>query len=67
MIGFGLGVGACALLITVARLRMPDYAAVVTFGNIGLSFAMVLVIAAVSSFIAARRVLKIDPFDIFRG
>ena len=67
LVGFGLGVGLCALLITVARLRMPDYAAVITFPNIALAFVMTVVIAGVSSFIAARRVLSIDPFEIFRG
>jgi putative ABC transport system permease protein len=67
LIGYGLGVGLCALMIFAARLRMPDYAAVVTFANIAIAFVMVLIIAAVSSYTAARRVLKIDPFDIFRG
>ena len=67
LIGYGLGVGLCVTLITLARLRMPDYAAVITFGDIGLAFVVVLIITAVSSTIAARRVLKIDPFDIFRG
>jgi len=28
---------------------------------------MVVVIAAVSSYFAIRRVLKIEPFEIFRG
>jgi putative ABC transport system permease protein len=67
LVGYGLGVGLCALVITGARLRLPDYAAVITFPNLLLSFAMTVVIAAVSSFIAGRRVLSIDPFDIFRG
>lgn len=67
LIGYGLGVGLCIGVISLARLRMPDYAAVITFGDIGLAFGLVLVITAVSSAIAARRVLRIDPFDIFRG
>ena len=45
----------------------PTYAAVITFGNLLLAFAMMLVIAAASSFIAARKVPGIDPFEIFRG
>jgi putative ABC transport system permease protein len=65
--GFGLGIGLCLLLIVLAKLRLPSYAAMVTFSNLAISFGMVLVIAAVSSYFAVRRVLKIEPFDIFRG
>jgi putative ABC transport system permease protein len=65
--GYGLGLGLCAVLIAAARLRVPDYASVITFGNLGLAFGMVLAIAAISSYIAVRRVLRIEPFDIFRG
>jgi putative ABC transport system permease protein len=65
--GYGLGIGACSLFIAIARLRMPDYAAMVTIGNLGLAFGMVLIIASISSYIGIRRVLRIDPFEIFRG
>jgi len=65
--GYGLGVGLCTLLISVAKLRLPDYAALITFSNLGLAFVLVLVIAAISSYIGIRRVLRIEPFDIFRG
>jgi len=65
--GYGLGIGLCALLITLARLRLPDYAAIITYWNLGLAFAMVVIIAAVSSYFAVRKVLRIEPFDIFRG
>ncbi len=65
--GYGLGIGLCTLLIAIARLRLPDYAAIITFVNLGLAFGMVLLIAAISSYIGIRRVLKIEPFDIFRG
>jgi putative ABC transport system permease protein len=67
LVGYGLGVGLCALVIEGARHAQPNYAAVITFGNLILAFAMMLVIAAASSFIAARKVLSIDPFEIFRG
>ncbi|HUM17137.1 MAG TPA: ABC transporter permease [Candidatus Nitrosotalea sp.] len=67
LIGYGLGIGLCALLITLAKFRLPDYASLITFANLGLAFVMVLVIAAVSGYVAVRKVLKIDPFDIFRG
>ena len=33
----------------------------------GLAFVMVVVIAALSSYIGVRKVLRIEPFDIFRG
>jgi putative ABC transport system permease protein len=67
MIGYGLGIGLATLLIALARLRMPDYAAMITYSNLGLAFAMVLIIAAISSYIGVRKVIKIEPFDIFRG
>ncbi len=65
--GFGLGVGLCALIIAIAKLRLPDYAAAITYLNLGLAFMMVIVIAGISSYIGVRKVLTIEPFDIFRG
>lgn len=65
--GYGLGVGLASLIIAVARLRLPSYAARITYGNLGLAFVMVLIIAGISSYIGVRKVLKIEPFDIFRG
>ena len=65
--GYGLGVGLCTLLIGVAKLRLPDYASLITFYNLGIAFGMVILIAAISSYIGIRKVLKIEPFDIFRG
>ncbi|HLY56963.1 MAG TPA: ABC transporter permease [Stellaceae bacterium] len=65
--GYGLGVGLCALMIWAARLYLPDYAAVITYSNLGLAFIMVVIIAGLSSYIGVRKVLTIEPFDIFRG
>jgi putative ABC transport system permease protein len=65
--GLGLGIGLAALVIFGAQLRLPSYAAMTTYGNIGLALIMVLIIAAVSSYIGIRKVLRIEPFDIFRG
>ena len=65
--GYGIGVGLSALVIALVRRRIPDYAAVVTFGNLLLAFGMVLLIAAISSLVGIRRVLRIVPFEIFRG
>jgi putative ABC transport system permease protein len=65
--GYGLGVGLSALMIWLARLRLASYAAMMTYGDLAFGFAMVLLIAGVSSYVAVQRVLKIEPFDIFRG
>lgn len=65
--GYGLGIGLCAVIIFLTKLRVPDYSALVTFENIGLAFVMVVVIAGISSYVGVRKVLKIEPFDIFRG
>jgi len=65
--GYGLGVGLCSLIIGIAKLRLPDYAARITYGNLGLALAMVLIIAGTSGLIGIRKVLKIEPFDIFRA
>jgi putative ABC transport system permease protein len=65
--GYGLGIGLCAGLIALARLKVPDYASIITFYNLLLALGMVLLIAAASSYVAVRKVLKIEPFDIFRS
>ena len=66
-IGYGLGVGLCTLLMWLARLRLPSYAAMETYANLLIAFVMVLIITVISSYAGVRRVLKIEPFDIFRG
>jgi putative ABC transport system permease protein len=65
--GYGLGIGLASLIIAMAKLRLPSYAAKITYGNLGFAFVMVLIIAGISSYIGIRKVLKIEPFDIFRG
>lgn len=65
--GYGLGVGLCVLAIAIARARIPDYAALITPWNLALALVMVTIIAGVSSVIGVRKVLRIEPFDIFRG
>jgi len=67
ILGYGLGVGMASTFMILARLRLPDYAAQVTFNNLILAFVMVLIIAGFSSYIGVRKVLQIQPFDIFRG
>ena len=65
--GYGLGIGLVTLMISIARYRLPGYAAMITFWNLELAFGMVVLIAGISSYIGIRKVLKIEPFDIFRG
>lgn len=65
--GYGLGVGLCTLLVYLAKLRLASYAAMITYPSLVVSLVMVVVIAAVSSYVGVRRVLQIEPFDIFRG
>jgi putative ABC transport system permease protein len=65
--GYGLGIGLCTLAMTLAKMRLPDYAAMLTYQNLLLALGMVVIIAGFSSYIGVRRVLRIEPFDIFRG
>lgn len=65
--GYGLGIGLCSATIALAKMRLPDYAAMIMYWNLELALVMVVVIAAVSGYFGVRKVLKIEPFDIFRG
>jgi putative ABC transport system permease protein len=65
--GYGLGVGLCSLLIAIVKIKIPDYSALINYTNLGAAFIMVLIIAAISSYVGIRKVIKIEPFDIFRG
>lgn len=67
LMGYGMGIGLASLIITIAKLRLPSYAAKITYTNLGFAFIMVLIIAGISSYIGIRKVIKIEPFDIFRG
>ncbi len=67
MTGYGLGVGLCTLLVSLAKLRLPSYAAMETYTNLLFAFVMVIIIAVMSSYLGIRKVLRIEPFDIFRG
>jgi len=67
MTGYGLGIGLASLIVVLAKLRLPSYAAKIGYTNIAFAFVMVLVIAGISSYVGIRKVVKIEPFDIFRG
>ena len=65
--GYGLGIGLVTLMITLAKWNMPNYASTITFMNLESAFGMVILIAGISSYFGIRKVLMIEPFDIFRG
>ena len=67
LVGYGLGIALVTLMISIARARLPNYAAIITLWNMGLALAMVILIAGISSYAAVRKVLRIEPFDVFRG
>ncbi len=54
--GYGLGIGLCTSLITIAKMRLPDYFATITYFNLTLALVMVLIIDAVSSYFGLGRV-----------
>ncbi|MGB9744981.1 MAG: ABC transporter permease [Desulfurella sp.] len=66
-IGYGFGIMFSSLMIAFSKARIPNYAAIVTYQNMLIAFLMVVVIAGFSSYIGIRKVLKIEPFDVFRG
>ena len=65
--GYGLGILLVTVVISGARSLSPYYAATITYWNLALAFGMVLLIGGISGYIGVRKVLKIEPFDIFRG
>ncbi|MGC8502723.1 ABC transporter permease [Desulfurella sp.] len=66
-IGYGFGIMISSLVIAISKANIQNYAAVVTYKNMLVAFLMVLAIAGFSSYIGIRKVLKIEPFDVFRG
>lgn len=66
-LGYGFGVLLSSVMIAFAKLRLPNYASLVTYQTLVFSFFMVILIVVFSSYLGIRKVIKIDPFDIFRG
>ncbi|MDA8391180.1 MAG: ABC transporter permease [Gammaproteobacteria bacterium] len=66
-LGFGFGVLLSSGMIALAKLKIPNYAAMVTYLTLVLALVMVLIISIFSSYIGIRKVTRIDPFDVFRG
>ena len=53
--GYGLGVGLCALVILLARLYLPDYAAMISYWNLGLAFGITAAVASTVHRVARTR------------
>jgi len=66
-IGYGLGVLLASILIALAKIRLPEYASLITIQNLVVSFIMVILIILFSSYFGIKKVIHIDPFEIFRG
>jgi putative ABC transport system permease protein len=66
-IGYGLGVGFSSLLIFLGKRYVPSYTADLGYWNLALAFFMVLIIAGVSSLLAVKKVIKVQPFEVLRG
>lgn len=66
-LGYGIGLLIASIVIALAKWHLSNYASLVTFKSLTVTFVMVLIIVAFSSYLGVRRVIKIDPFDIFRG
>lgn len=66
-LGFGFGNLICSSYIAFAKMRIPNYAAIITCKNILITFIVVMLITALSSYIGIRKVIKIEPFEVFRG
>lgn len=66
-LGYGFGIFISSVLIALAKLRLSNYASLVTIDNLAFSFFTVIVIVAFSSYLGIRKVIRIDAFDIFRG
>jgi putative ABC transport system permease protein len=66
-LGFGFGNLICSSYIAFAKLRIPNYAAIITHKNVIATFFVVVLITTFSSYIGIRKVIKIEPFEVFRG
>ena len=66
-LGFGFGMLLASALVAFGKLRIPNYAATITYQNILMALAMVLLISGISAYIGIRRILRIDPFVVFRS
>jgi putative ABC transport system permease protein len=66
-VGYGVAVGCSSLLIFLGKRYVSSYTADLGYWNRGPAFFMVLIIAGVSSLLAIRKVIRVQPFGILRG
>ena len=66
-LGYGFGILFSSIVIALAKFRLANYATMTTLGSMSFAFVMVLIIVAFSSYIGIRKVLRIEPFEVFRG
>ena len=56
-----------SLAFLADRWTAANVGGTITYWNLVLALGMVMLIAVISGYIGVRKVLKIEPFDIFRG
>lgn len=66
-IGYGIGVLLASLMIGLGHLRIPNFAAMLGYGNMLGALVMVITIVAFASFLGVRKVLSVEAFEVFRG
>ena len=66
-IGYGLGVGACALFFTVTANQTQLEGLHMTWVAFAGTGAAILIIVVATSLLSARRVLVLEPAIVFRG
>ncbi len=66
-IGYGIGVLLASAMIGLGHLRIPNFAAMLGYGNMLGALAMVIIIVAFASFLGVRKVLRVEAFEVFRG
>ena len=66
-VGYGVGVLLSSSMIALGHLKIPNYAAMLGYGNMLAALIMVIFITAFASFLGVRKVLKVEAFEVFRG
>ena len=67
VIGYGIGLLLSSLFTVFGTYYLPNYTILVTYGNLLMPFGMMLTIVTFTSLLGIRKVIRIDPYDIFRG
>lgn len=67
LIGYGIGVLLSSFMIALGHIKIPNYAAMISYKNMLGAFVMVMIITAFASFLGIRKVLNVEAFEVFRG